>query len=41
MDDFYDIIEERYLSDNEDNDDSIIDLTHNDNSEIDTSQTKV
>ena len=31
----------RYLSNNEDNDDSIIDLTHDDNSEVDTSQTKV
>jgi len=40
-DDFYDIIEERYLSDNKDNYDPIIGLTHDDNSEVDMTQTKV
>jgi hypothetical protein len=40
-DDFYNLIEERYLSDNEDNDVPIIDLTNDDNFEANTTQTKV
>ena len=40
-DDFYDIIEERYLSDNDDNYDPIINLTHDDNFEVNMTQAKV
>jgi hypothetical protein len=39
-DDFYDLIEERYLSDNGDDDVPIIDLTNDDNLEVNT-KTKV
>jgi hypothetical protein len=35
-DDFYDLINERYLSDNGDNDVPIIDLTNDDNFEVNT-----